>query len=138
MECFLVRLSHAPAAWPHIVEHTTSLDERMEPVQKPISAVGGPLPSFRFLVTERFEGGAPAYAVPGGFAIWGGHDIPAVEAFPSQEDAHAFNMVGSVEAGPKVMCPTAIMPQVEAGEAVAMVTAVLARTGCAAPGWPEP
>lgn len=138
MEYFLVRLSYTPAAWQEIIEHTTSLDERLAPVRKLIAHLGGSLASFGFFDTQHSKDVGQAHTVQDKFVMWSGHDIVTVLAMPDKEAAHAFNMAVSAEAGLKLVDLAPIVPMEHAVQAMAAAKTAVSRTGYAAPGRAKP
>lgn len=134
MEYYLVRLTYTPAAWTDLVASTTSLDERLEPVRKLLRHLGGSLATFNFFGSEHYRNDAHNHDVRDKFAMFGGHDLLTIVAFPDRKAALAFNQAISAEAGLAVVDLTPMVPLQEAVEAMAVAKAAVAATGYAAPG----
>ena len=134
MEYFLVRLSYTPAAWQEIIDTTTSLDGRLEPVRKLLRHLGGSLASFGFFDTEHTGNAAAKHVVRDKFVMWNGHDLLTVLAMPDKASAQAFNMAISAEAGLKLVDMTPMVPMEDAVKSMAAAKDAVARTGYAAPG----
>ena len=139
MEYFLVRLADRPAAWSGIIENTTSSNQRLAPVRKPLHHPGGSMISFGSFGTEHSKGtAAPPHVVTDEFVIWSGHDLLTAMAIPDHEAACIFKMAISAKAGLKIADPTPILPTQEAMKAMLAAKAAMAQTGCAAPGRARP
>lgn len=134
MEYYLVRLSYTPAAWQELIEKTTSLDQRLEPVRRLIRHLGGSLASFHFFDPPHYTDDRLSHAVRDKFALLGEHDLLTVLAIPDRIAAGAFNMAISAEPGLKAIEMLAMMPLEEAITAMARAKSAIAATGYAAPG----
>jgi len=134
MEYYLVRLSYTPAAWQEMIEKTTSLDQRLEPVRKLIRHLGGSLASFSFFDSEHFASEADRHTVRDKFAMFGGHDLLTIVAMPNRGAVQAFNMAVSAEPGLKTVDLVPMMPLEEAVQAMAAAKSAVAATSYIAPG----
>lgn len=134
MEYYLVRLSYTPAAWQELIEQTTNLDQRLEPVRRLIRHLGGSLASFRFFESQHFADDRLRHAVSDKFALFGEHDVLTILAIPDRVAAAAFDMAISAEPGVKAVEMLAMMPLEEAVTAMARAKSAVAAASYAAPG----
>ena len=107
MEYYLVRLSYTAAAWEELLQKTTSLDERLEPVRRLIRHLGGSLASFGFFDTPAYrrkgQDGSQKVVVKAKFVLFGEHDLLTILAMPDRSAARAFSMAVAAEPGLKAI-----------------------------------
>jgi len=135
MEHYLLQLSYTAAGWQGIVDRAASFDERLDPVRKLISHLGGALASFHFYEGPHFRNEANKHVVLDKFAMFGEHDLMGVLAMPDKHAAQTFTIVLSAQPGVSKVELTSMMPFEHAiTRSVAAAKAAIAATGYAGPG----
>lgn len=135
MEHYLLQLSYTAAGWQGIVDRAASFDERLDPVRKLISHLGGALASFHFYEGPHFRNEANKHVVLDKFAMFGEHDLMGVLAMPDKHAAQTFTIALSAQPGVGKVELTSMMPFEHAiTRSVAAAKAAIATTGYAGPG----
>ena len=134
MEHYLLHLSYTAAGWQGIVDRAANFDERLDPVRKLITHLGGALASFHFYDTPHFRNDAQKHVVLDKFAMFGEHDLMGVLAMPDKHAAQTFTMVLSAQPGIGKVELTSMMPFEDAiTRSVATAKSAIAATGYAGP-----
>jgi uncharacterized protein with GYD domain len=135
MEYYLVRLSYTPAGWKELIDQTTSLDQRLDPVRRLIKHLRGSLAAFHFYHPPHYnDPNIPPIIVYEKMVMLAEHDLLAILALPDKAAAQAFNMAISSEPGIKTVDLVSITPLEDTIAALPLARAAVQATGYAAPG----